>query len=61
MPHDNHSQPPLLVLATALLLVALTLLAWSRDLVDDDAATGGVSLILGISWAWLIWQRQRHS
>lgn len=59
MSHDNPSQPPLLALATALLLVALTLLAWSHDLVDDDAATGGVSLILGVSWAWLIWRRHR--
>ncbi len=49
MPKDDRSQPPLLALATALLLVTLTLLAWSQDLVDDDAATGGVSLVLGVS------------
>lgn len=58
MPNNDRSHRPLLALATALLLVALTLLAWSQDVVDDDAASGGVSLILGVSWAWLLWRRR---
>jgi hypothetical protein len=57
MPNDDHPNHRVLVLTTTLALVVVTLLLWSQDVVGDDEATAGVSLILGLSWAWLIWQR----